>query len=206
MAGGPGGGSSARYYGRGPVGSRSRDRADRGRPGAPWWTVRACGLGPSTCLGAACTEPGTAVTTTHWSYVGDGRGAYEKVQTYNFVGEGEGAFEKDQAVEEDAGPRSPAACCCLCCLSAALAVLMVALVVAWLRGAGPAFVGDFVGFAPPGGLGLGRARAGADDAPVLSGSSGRWVHVAAVVQNLDYARLLGDHAALEAFEDAITRQ
>jgi len=46
-------------------------------------------------VGSACFEgAGNMVTTTDWSYVGEGRGDYNKAG-YNYVGEGAGSFTKE---------------------------------------------------------------------------------------------------------------
>merc|ERR1740122_626796 len=46
-------------------------------------------------VGSACFEgAGNMVTTTDWSYVGEGRGDYNKAG-YNYVGEGAGSFMKE---------------------------------------------------------------------------------------------------------------
>jgi len=57
------------------------------------------------CGGAEtmCFEPQGEVKTVNWKYVGEGRGMYSKVQTYNYVGEG-GSYD------QQAGSGSAARC------------------------------------------------------------------------------------------------
>jgi hypothetical protein len=68
-----------------------------------------------------CFRP--EIVEPNWSYVGAGKGGYEKVETYNYVGEGAGSYDKDffsQHVIFGWRPRS----CCLCfCFSLGLLVL-----------------------------------------------------------------------------------
>merc|ERR1719436_77923 len=49
------------------------------------------------CAGveSMCFEPQGSVKQVNWKFVGEGKGGYSKVQTYNFVGTG-GAYEQQQ--------------------------------------------------------------------------------------------------------------
>mmetsp|Transcript_88611 Transcript_88611/g.246010 ORF Transcript_88611/g.246010 Transcript_88611/m.246010 type:complete len:229 (+) Transcript_88611:155-841(+) len=53
-----------------------------------------CGPGD----GLFCTAANT-VTTTNWTYVGEGNGSYDVLKQYSFVGEGSGSFEKEEVVQ-----------------------------------------------------------------------------------------------------------
>lgn len=54
-----------------------------------------CGISWARCglSHEVCCEPEGAVTTTNWRYVGEGRGGYDVVKTYNYVGEGHGTHD-----------------------------------------------------------------------------------------------------------------
>jgi len=100
--------------GSGPVLATGRHSGDMVRSGMGTGTgLQAnpgCGIGSGTsdtgcCVGgpeAACGGVGSAcfegagnmVTTTDWTYVGEGRGDYNR-PGYNYVGEGAGSFTKD---------------------------------------------------------------------------------------------------------------
>merc|ERR1719361_1911110 len=58
-----------------------------------------CVGGPETAcggVGSACFEgAGTAITTTDWAYVGEGRGDFAQSPPYTYVGQGAGAFTKE---------------------------------------------------------------------------------------------------------------
>lgn len=81
-----------------------------------------CVGGPETqCggVGNACFESsGNMVTTTDWSYVGQGRGGYSVTPSYNYVGEGAGAYSKDVIVTPYGCRIRP--CCILLALLALL--------------------------------------------------------------------------------------
>jgi len=51
-----------------------------------------CVPGPAC---TACFESESTITGTNWTFVGEGKGAYSKLQNYNYVGAGVGAFEKE---------------------------------------------------------------------------------------------------------------
>merc|ERR1719264_1063718 len=84
-----------------------------------------CVGGPETqCggVGSACLESsGNMVTTTDWSYVGQGRGGYSMTPSYNYVGEGAGAYTKDVIATPYGCRIRP--CCLLLALLALLPLL-----------------------------------------------------------------------------------
>lgn len=87
----------------------------------------------SSCGGAGgmCFEPGAEITSTSWQFMGDGKGAYERIQNYAFVGDSHGSYEKETTVTVT-GYR-----CRWCCL-ALLCVLFAGFVAGllywfWLR-------------------------------------------------------------------------
>mmetsp|Transcript_11873 Transcript_11873/g.33839 ORF Transcript_11873/g.33839 Transcript_11873/m.33839 type:complete len:279 (+) Transcript_11873:23-859(+) len=57
-------------------------------------------FGASGCPGAdaVCFEAEGAVSAVDWRYVGEGRGGYSKVQSYNFVGQGRGSWNQEEVV------------------------------------------------------------------------------------------------------------
>merc|ERR1712241_1154214 len=61
-----------------------------------------CIGGPETAcggVGSACFESaGNAITTTDWTYVGNGRGEFAISPPYSYVGEGAGSFTKETIV------------------------------------------------------------------------------------------------------------
>jgi len=64
--------------------------------------VSCCVGGPETCcggVGSVCFESaGNAITTTDWTYVGNGRGEFAVSPPYAYVGEGAGSFTKETIV------------------------------------------------------------------------------------------------------------
>lgn len=66
---------------------------------------------------ALCFQPEGRNRGTDWAYVGEGRGGYEQVQTYQYVGEGRGTFDKREGVTYGWQMRG----CCIC-LSVLIAV------------------------------------------------------------------------------------
>merc|ERR1712129_258904 len=89
VGGGPGGGTVVEATPGCGLGSNANDTG-------------CCVGGPETqCggVGSACLESsGNMVTTTEWSYVGEGRGGYSAAPSYNYVGEGAGQYAKDVVV------------------------------------------------------------------------------------------------------------
>merc|ERR550525_2211276 len=89
MGGGPGGGTVIEATPGCGLGSNASDTG-------------CCVGGPETqCggVGSACLESsGNMITTTDWSYVGQGRGGYSMSPSYNYVGEGAGAYSKETIV------------------------------------------------------------------------------------------------------------
>merc|ERR1719282_1799638 len=63
----------------------------------------ACGMCSSNNVcGGMCFDSSTSsqnMSQTNWSYVGQGRGGYEKMKHYDFVGHGRGSFEKTQVTQ-----------------------------------------------------------------------------------------------------------
>lgn len=49
-------------------------------------------------IGSECCEPGAEFTSTNWQFVGDKKGAYERIQNYAFVGESVGSYDKEVTV------------------------------------------------------------------------------------------------------------
>jgi len=84
-----------------------------------------CVGGPETqCggVGSACLDSsGNMITTTDWSYVGQGRGGYSMNPSYNYVGEGAGAYSKETIVTPYGCRIRP--CCLLLALLALLPLL-----------------------------------------------------------------------------------
>jgi len=66
-----------------------------------------------------CFEPEPVVTSTNWSFVGPGRGGYERLNTYDYVGDGAGSYEKEPV----SGGRRVNTCCLGCLVAVALAGL-----------------------------------------------------------------------------------
>jgi len=110
--GGPGGGTHVEATPGCGLGSNASDTG-------------CCVGGPETqCggVGSACLESsGNMVTTTDWSYVGQGRGGYSISPSYNYVGEGAGAYTKDVIVTPYGCRIKP--CCLLLALLALLPLL-----------------------------------------------------------------------------------
>lgn len=78
------------------------------------------------CIGSGDPAALAAKTLSSWKFVGDGRGAYERVTQYHYVGEGVGCFEKHEA--DDLRHRGFGACCSGL-VFAALAMLLLRLLV-----------------------------------------------------------------------------
>jgi len=70
----------------------------------------------------ACFEPAGKETSVNWSYVGAGKGGYEKVELFNYVGEGAGNFELQDA-PVPYWRRTP-----VCCAITVLAMVSVAVI------------------------------------------------------------------------------
>lgn len=79
-----------------------------------------CGGITAACggFGGLCFEDGGSSTSRDWLYVGDGRGAYQQVESYTYVGRGSGNFDLDEATMRSAKGYSK--WCCLCLLVCAL--------------------------------------------------------------------------------------
>jgi len=54
---------------------------------------------PQSCEGV-CWEPEAGPSRTHWKFVGEGQGAYEKLPQYNFVGKGNGTYQQASVREQ----------------------------------------------------------------------------------------------------------
>merc|ERR550525_970763 len=118
-----GGGGS--YLGGGPGGGVSIEPTPGCGLGTGTSDTGCCVGGPETqCggVGSACLESsGNMVTTTDWSYVGQGRGGYSISPSYNYVGEGAGAYSKDVIVTPYGCRIKP--CCLLLALLGLLPLL-----------------------------------------------------------------------------------
>merc|ERR1719225_2372614 len=92
-------GAGGSYAGGGPGGGTFIEATPGCGLGSNASDTGCCVGGPETqCggVGSACLESsGNMVTTTDWSYVGQGRGGYSMTPSYNYVGEGAGAYTKD---------------------------------------------------------------------------------------------------------------
>jgi len=90
------------YMGGGPAGGVSIEPTPGCGLGTGTADTGCCVGGPETqCggVGSACLESsGNMVTTTDWSYVGQGRGGYSANPSYSYVGEGAGSYSKDVIV------------------------------------------------------------------------------------------------------------
>ncbi|CAK0905695.1 unnamed protein product, partial [Prorocentrum cordatum] len=104
-----------------------------GGPGTTSRTLERRAGSPSTGAGcgsysAGWIEPEGTHQRTMWSYVGEGRGGYEQVCSYNFVGDGVGSYAPETvSTPYGAKPGSRAVCLCL-----TLAVLLGSLLALWL--------------------------------------------------------------------------
>eukprot|EP00420_Gonyaulax_spinifera_P033355 CAMPEP_0197876058 /NCGR_PEP_ID=MMETSP1439-20131203/5141_1 /TAXON_ID=66791 /ORGANISM="Gonyaulax spinifera, Strain CCMP409" /LENGTH=408 /DNA_ID=CAMNT_0043495327 /DNA_START=11 /DNA_END=1234 /DNA_ORIENTATION=+ len=68
------------------------------QPGVPGAGGASCVGGPGAACGGfgVCCEPaGAMVTNTGWAYVGEGRGDFAAMPSYNYVGQGVGAYTKE---------------------------------------------------------------------------------------------------------------
>lgn len=54
-----------------------------------------CSIICSELIPACSSDAEANIASTSWKYVGDGRGAFRGVQTYNYVGEGGGNFDRE---------------------------------------------------------------------------------------------------------------
>ncbi|CAK0824592.1 unnamed protein product [Prorocentrum cordatum] len=68
-----------------------------------------------------CFKP--ELVEPNWSYVGAGKGGYEKVETYNYVGEGAGSYDKDYFSQHVVYGWRLRSCCLFFLCSAVLLVL-----------------------------------------------------------------------------------
>mmetsp|Transcript_116348 Transcript_116348/g.334094 ORF Transcript_116348/g.334094 Transcript_116348/m.334094 type:complete len:573 (-) Transcript_116348:239-1957(-) len=120
--------------GRGVGGIRGVNGAVVAGGGGGYTTIEADaagGRGTAACQGACggveamCVEPAVDVQAVQWQYVGQGRGKYSTVQSYNFVGEGCGSYEQE-VTTTDYGWKIRPLCICLAAglLGVAAVVLM----------------------------------------------------------------------------------
>lgn len=100
--------------------------------GTPATDTACCVGGPDAACGgvgsACCEGTGNMVTTTDWTYVGDGRGEFSMVPSYNYVGQGAGAYSKEVIVTPYGCRLRP------CCLILALLGLLLPLLLYLFRG------------------------------------------------------------------------
>lgn len=84
----------------------------------------------NACLGAEdlCIEPDAEMVDEAWAYVGNGRGGYCKVDTFNFVGEGGGNYQKSVSTSGTTYKMTAFGSCC-CFLVVVTVLLGVASVV-----------------------------------------------------------------------------
>eukprot|EP00435_Cladocopium_sp_Y103_P031195 s933_g7.t2 len=82
--------------------------------------------------GLVCFEPTEKTNHSNWKWVGDGRGAYEKVDTFAFVGHGAGSFEK-RTIDPNADGGSILWLCFRACWCGILAGLIFFLIVVFAR-------------------------------------------------------------------------
>lgn len=97
-------------------------------------TLTACGgiaCGNGNDIGM-CTEPAEVAAEKNWVFVGEGRGGYNKVQTYNYVGEGAGAYQEQEVVNSYGRRIRP-----ICIIVIAIIVIVCAILLALMTG--PAF-------------------------------------------------------------------
>jgi len=95
--------------------------------GSPAAQGSACGPGIGCFQGTHIHDPDSFV---NWSYVGAGRGGYEKVQTYNFVGEGCGSFDKEEETRRQGSCcTSLGAVCCRACVGLVVLALVALAVI-----------------------------------------------------------------------------
>jgi hypothetical protein len=74
----------------------------------------------------ACCEGTAQDRLTDWSYVGEGRGAYEMVKSFNYVGEGCGTYnQREVSYQPSTGNRS--LCVCLLVAAAVFSVIYLTL-------------------------------------------------------------------------------
>lgn len=83
--------------------------------GAPHRTRGPCGTG--TC----CQADRSAMQTT-WSFVGEGRGAYQQVESFNYIGEGCGSFDKEVVTSHSTSMLRKCCFGMLCCSALAMAL------------------------------------------------------------------------------------
>lgn len=100
------------------------DRREARGPVSPYGTRTQSQQPPNPCC-----EPKDTMRATDWSYVGEGRGNYEKVETFNYVGEGSGSYQQRQVeFTRSSQPRS----ICICLLVSAAVVSLVYLTLSLL--------------------------------------------------------------------------
>jgi len=100
-------------YGAGKAGTYMASGMDGGYGTGSIQAQHGCGIGTgvtdthvcvggpeAACAGAgeACFENSGNMTTTDWTYVGDGRGEYTPPRVYNYVGQGAGNYMKETTV------------------------------------------------------------------------------------------------------------
>ncbi|CAK9064018.1 unnamed protein product [Durusdinium trenchii] len=85
-------------------------------------------------VGSVCFEPTGKSTVQTWKWVGDGRGAYEKVENFAFVGQGAGSFERrlETQYPPTGGRFCPRWCFGACCCGL-LAGFLIFLIIMFTR-------------------------------------------------------------------------
>jgi len=118
-------GTGGSYMGGGPGGGMAIEPTPGCGLGSGLNDTACCVGGPETqCggVGSACFDSaGNMVTTSDFSYVGEGRGGYSVIPNYNYVGEGAGSYTKDVIVTPYGCRIRP------CCLLLGLLALLLPL-------------------------------------------------------------------------------
>lgn len=78
--------------------------------------------------GSVCFEPVPQSSVSSWKWVGDGRGAYEKVQNFTYVGQGAGSFERARTMNHGAETGSMTLLCFRACWCGVVAGLLFFLI------------------------------------------------------------------------------
>lgn len=95
------------------------------------------GCGPKGCIGPGmcggpmgmCFEAESSHVHPNWNYVGQGRGGYEAVKSFNFVGDGLGSFQREDNVTYHGWrPRRYCIGVFVACILASIACFAIAIV------------------------------------------------------------------------------
>jgi hypothetical protein len=93
------------------------DRREARGPVSPYGTRTQTQQPPNPCC-----EPKDTLRATDWSYVGENRGNYEKVETFSYVGEGSGNYQQRQ-VEFTRSSQPRSICVCLLVTAAVMSLV-----------------------------------------------------------------------------------